>query len=310
MKILVTGGAGFIGSNLVQRLVNVGHEVVVLDNLLRGNKIDHAIFKKIKFYNKDIRDFEAVAEASVGCEVIFHLAAILGVDIVADNPVETMDVETVGMRNVAIAAMNNGIKKILYASTSGIYGHSAMEKSVDEEIMVDPRTSYAMAKRYNEIYLSALNEEKGIQSIALRFFNVYGHNQDNRMVIPRFFEQALKGEPITVFSKGLQTRDFTYIDDTVESCVRLMNMDSKFEIFNIANENELSIIDLAKRIKEITNSSSEITFIEAPDKRYDYEVERRVGSSQKLFEYTAYKPTTSLEDGLKVIFEKNYKNKI
>jgi len=242
MKILVTGGAGFIGSNLVQRLVEDGHEIVVLDNLLRGNKIDHTIFQKIKFYNKDIRDMEAVEEASKGCDIIFHLAAILGVDIVADNPVETMDVETIGMRNVANAALNNGVKKILYASTSGIYGHSAMEKSVDESIMVDPRTSYAMAKRYNEIYLSALNEEKGIQSIALRFFNVYGYNQDNRMVIPRFFEQALKGEPITVFSKGLQTRDFTYIDDTVESCIRLMNIDVKFEIFNIANENEFSFI--------------------------------------------------------------------
>jgi nucleoside-diphosphate-sugar epimerase len=306
MKILVTGGAGFIGSNLVKRLVEDGHDIIVLDNLLRGNKIDHDIFKRITFLNNDIRHYDSVEKASAGCEIIFHLAAILGVDIVADAPVETMDVETIGMRNVVNAALNNGVRKILYASTSGIYGHSAMEKSVDEEIMVDPRTSYAMAKRYNEIYLSALNEEKGIQSIALRFFNVYGHNQDNRMVIPRFFEQALKGDPITVFSKGLQTRDFTFIDDTVESCVRLMHKDIKFEIYNIANENELSVLDLAKKIKVITNSSSEIIFIEAPDKRYDYEVERRVGSSQKLFDHVHYKPGTSLEEGLKVIFEKNY----
>jgi len=307
MKILVTGGAGFIGSNLVQRLVNDGHEVIVLDNLLRGNKIDHDVFRKITFLNNDIRDQLAVEKASKGCEAVFHLAAILGVDIVADNPVETMDVETIGMRNVVNASLNNGVRKILYASTSGIYGHSAIERSVDEKIMVDPRTSYAMAKRYNEIYLSALNEEKGIQSIALRFFNVYGHNQDNRMVIPRFFEQALKGDPITVFSKGLQTRDFTFIDDTIESCVRLMNKEVNYEIFNIANENEFSIVDLAKKIKQITNSSSEIIFIEAPDKRYDYEVERRVGSSQKLFDHVKYRPGTSLEEGLKFIFEKNYR---
>ena len=307
MKILVTGGAGFIGSNLVKRLVEDSHEVIVLDNLLRGNKIDHDVFPKITFLNNDIRDQQAVEKASKGCEAVFHLAAILGVDIVADNPVETMDVETIGMRNVVNASLNNGVRKILYASTSGIYGHSAMERSVDEKIMVDPRTSYAMAKRYNEIYLSALNEEKGIQSIALRFFNVYGHNQDNRMVIPRFFEQALKGDPITVFSKGLQTRDFTFIDDTIESCVRLMNKEVNYEIFNIANENEFSIIDLAKKIKQITNSSSEIIFIEAPDKRYDYEVERRVGSSQKLFDHVKYRPGTSLEEGLKFIFEKNYK---
>lgn len=307
MKILVTGGAGFIGSNLVARLVKDGHQVVVLDNLLRGNKIDPEVFKKIKFINADIRELSAVENAADECDIIFHLAAILGVDIVADNPVETMDVETIGMRHVSFAALNKGVKKILYASTSGIYGHSAMERSVDEKIMVDPRTSYAMAKRYNEIYLSALNEEKGIQSVSLRFFNVYGHNQDNRMVIPRFFEQALNNEPITVYSKGLQTRDFTYIDDTVEACMRLMQMNTKFEIFNIANENELSIIELAKRIKQITASKSEIIFIEAPDKRYDYEVERRVGSSQKLFNFTGYKPSTPLETGLMDIYNKNYK---
>ena len=127
------------------------------------------------------------------------------------------------------------------------------------------------------------------------------------MVIPRFFEQALQGKPITVFSKGMQTRDFTYIDDTIEACVRLMDLDVKFEIFNIANENELSIVELAKRIKQITNSASEIIFIDAPDKRYDYEVERRVGSSAKLFQAVKYKPATPLEDGLKAIYESNYK---
>lgn len=307
MKILVTGGAGFIGSNLVSRLVHDGHEVVVLDNLLRGNKIDAEVFKKITFFNDDIRNLEGVSKAMKGCDLVFHFAAILGVDVVADNPVETMDVETIGMRNISIAALNNGVKKILYASTSGIYGHSAIEKSVDEEIMVDPRTSYAMAKRYNEIYLSALFEEKGIQSVALRFFNVYGHKQDNRMVVPRFFEQAMKGEPITVFSKGLQTRDFTYIDDTVEACVRLMTLPVGFEIFNIANENELSVLELAHRIKKITGSSSEIVFIESPSKRYDYEVERRVGSSEKLFKHTGFKPATVIDEGLGAIYERDFK---
>lgn len=306
MKILVTGGAGFIGSNLVERLVKDGHDVVVYDNLLRGNKIEPGIFRNIQFYNRDIRELDPLMEASRGCDIVFHLAAILGVDIVADNPVETMDVETIGMRNIALAAQNNGVKKLLYASTSGIYGHSAIEKSVDENIMVDPRTSYAMAKRYNEIYLSALHDEKGIQSIALRFFNVYGYNQDSRMVIPRFFEQALHNEPITVYSKGLQTRDFTYIDDCVEACVRLMTLEVGFEIFNIANESELSILELAQKIKTLTGSASEITFIQAPDKRYDYEVERRVGSSAKLYLHTNFKPETSLEAGLQKIYKRNY----
>ncbi|TNE98824.1 MAG: SDR family NAD(P)-dependent oxidoreductase, partial [Bacteroidetes bacterium] len=191
MKILITGGAGFIGSNLAKRLVNDGHEVVVLDNLLRGNKLDKATFDQIKFIQGDVRDYETVKKASRGCDLIFHFAAVLGVDVVADNPVETMDVEVIGTRNVVIAAEANNVKKIMYASTSGIYGHSAIENALTEEVLVDPRTSYAMAKRYNEIYLASHNEEKGMDVVSLRFFNVYGENQDNRMVIPRFFEQAI-----------------------------------------------------------------------------------------------------------------------
>lgn len=307
MKILITGGAGFIGSNLTKRLVNDGHELVVLDSLLRGNKLDKDTFSKINFIKGDVRDLDTVIKASENCDLIYHFAAVLGVDIVADNPVETMDVEVIGTRNVITAAEINNVKRIMYASTSGIYGHSAIENALTEEVLVDPRTSYAMAKRYNEIYLASHHEEKGIDVVSLRFFNVYGSNQDNRMVVPRFFEQAIAGEPITVFGSGKQTRDFTYIEDTVEACIRLIQVKGS-HIVNIANEAEWCIDDLAKHIKEITNSSSEIVFLDAPKKRYDYEVERRVGSSEKLMRLTDYKPDTTLVDGLKKIFNSNYNN--
>lgn len=300
-RVVVTGGAGFIGSHLVSQLVEAGNDVVVIDTLLRGNKIPQEIFKQIEFHRVDVTDREKVIQISKGADIIYHFAAILGVDIVADNPIETMETEVNGMQSVAAAAIQNQIKKIVYASTSGVYGHLALEKSVDEEILVDPRTSYAMAKRYNEIYLASLYEEKGIHSVAIRFFNVYGLRQDNRMVIPRFFEQATANEPITVFGTGEQTRDFTYVDDAVKASILLGKSGKGFEIFNVANERESTIGEVADLIKELTNSESEIKFIDAPKKRYDYEVGRRFGSSAKLENHIGYKPSTRLREGLQVL---------
>jgi len=302
-RILITGGAGFIGSHLTSKLVELGNEVVIIDTLLRGNKIPQDVFSKVEFHQVDVCDSAKVAELAKGADVIFHFAAILGVDIVADNPIETMETEVNGMQSVAHACAINGIEKLIYASTSGVYGHLALEQSVNEEILVDPHTSYAMAKRYNEIYLASLFEEKGINSIALRFFNIYGLRQDNRMVIPRFIEQAMKGEPLTVYGTGEQTRDFTYVEDAINCTINLAKNVQGFEIFNIANEKEATIEELAKEIIRLLNSKSEIHHIEAPKKRYDYEVGRRYGSSEKLLTHTGYKPSTGLQEGLSIVMK-------
>jgi UDP-glucose 4-epimerase len=302
-KVLVTGGAGFIGSYLVEELVKAGKKVIVADTLLRGNKIPKEILKEVELHQIDVRDTSEIIRLGKGVDAIFHFAAILGVDIVADNPVETMDVEVKGMYSVGKSAEVNGIPKIIYASTSGVYGHNALEKSVTEEIIIDPKTSYAMAKRFNEIYLAALREEKGISGIALRFFNIYGARQDNRMVVPRFFEQALNNLPITVFGNGHQTRDFTWVEDAIKSSLLLAAKVEGFEIFNVANERELSIMELAEKILKITGSKSELQLVNAPAKRYDYEVGRRFGSSEKLFQAIGYKPATSIETGLKEILQ-------
>jgi len=297
-KILVTGGAGFIGSHLVKSLCEAGHHVVVADILLRGNKLNKDILNNVEMHQVDVRDQDSIVKISKGCSAIYHFAAVLGVDVVADSPVVTMETEVLGMKNICEASIINGINKIIYASTSGIYGYTAINQSLSENIVVDPRTSYAIAKRYNEIYLSAMHEEKGLNSISLRFFNIYGPGQDTRMVIPRFIEQAQKNQPITIFGNGNQTRDFTYIDDTIKACNLLSNKVHGSEIYNIANEIEFSITTLAQEIKNITNSSSEIIYVEAPKKRYDYEVERRMGNSTKLFDAIGYKPITGLREGL------------
>jgi UDP-glucose 4-epimerase len=307
-KILVTGGAGFIGNSLVESLVENNHEVIVLDTLIRGNKLSPKILKEVELITKDVRDKDAVIKYSKDCDKIFHLAAILGVDIVADNPTETMDVEVIGMQNVVAASLKNDINKIIYASTSGIYGHSAIMQSVTEDVRVDPRTSYSIAKRFNEIYLKAQNDERGLESVSMRFFNVYGPKQDSRMVVPRFFEQAMSNQSITIYGSGMQTRDFTYIEDAVKATILLSEKSSGCEIVNVAHEQELNIKELAYKIWTLTGSSSNIEFIETSKKRYDYEVERRFGCSEKLFAITGYKPQTDIDSGLTKIFNHYKKN--
>lgn len=298
MRALVTGGAGFIGSHLVDRLVELGHDVVVLDNFKGGNKLPKETIAKIDLREGDVRNETAMLQAARGADVIFHFAAVLGVDIVADNPVATMETEYEGLRHASRAAILNGGCKLVYASTSGVYGKAAIARAVEEDFDVAPSSSYAIAKRFNEIYLAALHQEKSLPSVSLRFFNVYGPRQDARMVIPRFFQQALRGEPLTVYGSGGQTRDFTYIDDVVESIVRVAERVHGCEVINVAYSREYTIRELADRIKELCQSPAEIVHLNPPRNRYDFEVERRVGSSKKLETRTGYCPNTTLEAGL------------
>ncbi len=229
-NILVTGGAGFIGSNLVKRLVKDGFGVSVIDNLIHGNKIDPEIMSQIRFVKGDVLNIEDVRIAAAESDIVIHLAAVLGVDVVADHPMRTMEVEVLGFKNVMDVIQELGHKKIIYASTSGVYIQGSKEGGVTEDVAVAPDTSYAVAKRFNEVYLQSALQNTGIESVCIRFFNIYGANQDNRMVIPRFFEMAMNNIPITVYGDGKQTRDFTFVDDAVESIIRLMDHIKGWEI--------------------------------------------------------------------------------
>ena len=289
MKILITGGAGFIGSNLAKRLVNDGHNLVVLDSLLRGNKLDKDTFNKLLFIKGDVRDRSLVIEASKGVDMIFHFAAVLGVDIVADNPVETMDVEVIGTRNVVDAAEINNVKRIMYASTSGIYSHSAIVKNaLTEEVLVDPRTSYAMAKRYNEIYLASHHEERNLNVISVRFFNVYGSNQDNRMVVPRFFEQAIENKPITVFGNGQQTRDFTYVTDVVRAFLNAAESSATGIALNVGSDKHYSINQLVELL------GGKTTYVP----KRPGEPDCTFADTTKIHEILGWKPEVSFQDGV------------
>ena len=297
-KTLVTGGCGFIGSHLVEALVERGYQVVVLDNLLRGNKLPPETRSRVDFIEADVRDFAAVKKAMAGCFSVFHLAAYLGVDVVAENPVEAMEIEAIGTHNIVRAALDHQVSKIVYSSTSGVYGRHAIDQSVDEDFEVSPTSSYAIAKRFNEIYLQSVYRITGLESVSLRYFNVYGPRQDTRMVIPRFVEQAFKSEPITVYGNGTQTRDFTFIDDTVNATIAALQSVSGCHLLNVANGNDQSIRNLAETVVSLMESRSEIKFIDPPEGRSEFEVMRRAGNSAKLERLTGLRPSIPLAEGL------------
>ena len=263
-KVLVTGGAGFIGSHLVEKLIDKGCKVVVLDNLLRGNKIRTKFLKKIKIIKGDIRNKKVLRKAIKGVDIVFHLAAFLGVDEVASNPYETMNVEVIGTSNLVELSLEYKIKKIIYKKNS-------------------------------------------IVTFSLRYFNVYGPRQDKRMVVPRFIEQAKNNKNIVVHGNGLQTRDFTYIDDVIFATIRIAEKLNKSEILNIARGKETNMIDLAKSIKKILNSKSSIKKIKVPSHRKEFDVERRLGNSSKLYKLINFRPKRSLNEGIREIINYNEK---
>ena len=195
-KILITGGAGFIGSHLFEALSSK-YNLIILDNLQHGNKLN----KDVDFIFGDIRDYDLVLKTSKNCKYIIHLAAFLGTDFVSDkNMLECMEIEFIGGMNVAKAAIKNNIEKIIYTSTSGVY---------DNNFNVSPKSGYAAAKLNQEIYFNNLFIEHKISVCNFRLFNIYGKNQDERFVIKKFLNQAMQNMNITVYDEGLQTRDFT-----------------------------------------------------------------------------------------------------
>ncbi len=299
-KILVTGGAGFIGSHLVEYL-SKKNRVFVVDNLSQGNKLKN-INKNIKLIKGDVRDYDLIKYYSKNCFSIFHLAAILGVDVVSKKNVETMDCEYEGLKNVCSAAKKNKVKKIIYTSSSGVYGKLSYKGNVKENAIIQPSSAYSMAKRSCEMYLKYFNKETKISSIAVRLFNVYGPRQDERMVIPRFINQAKKNKIIAVYGNGKQTRDFTYIDD----CIKVFDLINKkvigFHILNSSRGKDFDIYSLAKIIKKKLKSKSKIKKVTVPEKIREFQVMKRSGDSSKLFKLINFKPSTNLIDGLRKIF--------
>lgn len=295
-KILITGGAGFVGSHLTEYL-SKKNKIIVIDNLSHGNKI-HNLNKNIKLIKGDVRDRDLLNFYSRNCTSIFHLAAVLGVDIVSKKNVETMECEFDGIQNICHAAKRNKISKIIYSSSSGVYGKLNYKKNVKESATVAPVSAYSVSKRACEFYLKSFNQENKITTIAVRLFNLYGPRQDDRMVIARFIKQALANKPITVYGTGMQTRDFTYIDDCIKVFDLLNKKVNGFHIVNSSKGKDFNILGLAKTIKKKLRSKSKIVHLKVPLKLEEFQVLKRCGDSSKLNKLIKYKPSTNFTTGL------------
>ena len=315
MRILITGGAGFIGSHLSDAYLKRGDEVFVIDDLSTGSieNIHHLKDNPRFHYTIDsVHNHAITAELVDQCDVIFHLAAAVGVKLIVESPVRTIETNVHGTE-VVLSLANKKKKKVLIASTSEVYGLSAEVPFREDGNLVmgattKGRWSYACSKAIDEFLALAYWREKKLPTVIVRLFNTVGPRQTGRygMVIPTFVKQAISGRPITVYGDGKQSRCFGYVGDVVGALIKLMDHDDAVgEVFNIGSNEEISILDLAKRIKELTGSNSEIALVpydEAYEEGFE-DMPRRVPDISKVNKLVGFKPERSLEDILKTVIE-------
>jgi UDP-glucose 4-epimerase len=315
LKVLITGGAGFIGSYLSEAYLSRGDEVYVVDDLSTGSlaNID-ALLKNplFHFVNDTILNRDAMLELVGICDVVVHLAAAVGVKLIIDEPLKSIHTNIAGTEMVLELA-NKFRKKIFIASSSEIYGRNSNAPLSEEETRVYgpihiARWSYAATKAMDEFMALAYYKTKQLPIVIARFFNTVGPRQTGRygMVIPRFVGQALRNEPITVFGDGTQTRNFTYVEDVVRGVIGLIDEPRAIgEIFNIGGDGEISMNDLAERIKGIARSSSQIRHVpysEAYEEGFE-DMERRVPDITKIKRFIGYRNTYDLDKILAKVVE-------
>ncbi len=314
-RFLITGGAGFIGSHLAEALLARGDEVYVIDDLSTGAiaNLDGVRDNPRFHYTIDsIMNRGALAEMIDRVDGVFHLAAAVGVRLIFEHPVETIETNIRGTEHVLELAARKQ-KKVLIASTSEVYGKGVrVPFGEGDDLLLGPTTcprwAYACSKAIDEFLAIAYWRERKMPTVVCRFFNTVGPRQTGRygMVIPRLVGQALRGEPLTVYGDGSQSRCFTHVRDTVRAVTALMETDAaNGEVFNIGNPQEISIVDLARRIIELTGSKSEIKFISF-ENAYgpDFEdMARRIPDTAKLAKTISWSNLISLEEILRSVID-------
>ena len=307
MRVLITGGAGFIGSHLADAYIARGDEVFCIDDLSTGSIENIAHLKehpRFHYAIDTVQNQPVAAELVDVCDVIFHLAAAVGVKLIVESPVRTIETN-VHCTEVILALANKKKKKVLIASTSEVYGLSEQVPFREDGNLVmgattKGRWSYACSKAIDEFLALAYWREKKLPTIVVRLFNTVGPRQTGQygMVIPTFVKQALAGRPITVYGTGQQTRCFGYVGDVVGALVRLMaHREAVGQVFNIGSNEEITILEVAERVKELTRSSSEIVFVpydEAYEEGFE-DMPRRVPDISKVTQLVGFKPELKLD---------------
>lgn len=318
MRVLITGGAGFIGSHLCDALVSDGKEVTIIDNLSSGSEknIKH-LEGKIKLVQGDIRDHKLIESLVAESNLILHMAASLGVDNILENPLESISTNFYGSEIVLKSAAKYD-KRLIIASTSEIYGKNPNQtlKETDDRIIGTPqklRWSYSDAKALEEAVAFSLYLTKKLKVTTVRFFNTVGPRQTGEygMVVPRFVKAAIENWPLEVFGDGSQSRVFCHVQDTVRAVLLLVeNEKSIGEVFNIGGRGEITILELAKIIIDQTNSKSKITFTNYKD-AYAVGFEdmaRRVPDISKIKQFTGWEPEIDLKMIIKDVAEYTQRN--
>jgi UDP-glucose 4-epimerase len=313
VKILITGGAGFIGSHLAEQLLQQGHEVVAIDNLSTGSRHNLkavAHHPQFQFVYDDVRHAHTMHILIEQCDMVFHLAAAVGVQLIVDQPVHTIETNIHGCE-VVLEIANKFEKKVLLASTSEVYGKSeAVPFREDDDTVLGStrfsRWSYACSKAIDEFLGLAYFQQYQLPVVIVRLFNTVGPRQTGQygMVIPRFVERALKNEPLLIYGDGRQSRCFAYVGDVVEALVALMNCPAApGRVYNLGSTEEITIDALADKIIQLTGSNSTkkiLSYEQAYGRPFD-DMMRRVPCLDRIREIIGYQPRTSLESTLNII---------
>ncbi|MCJ8168443.1 NAD-dependent epimerase/dehydratase family protein [Atopomonas sediminilitoris] len=302
-RILVTGGAGFIGSHLVDLLLSQGFAVTVLDNLSFGHQHNLPLDNpKLRFIQGDVADATVVAEAVQGCQAIAHLAAVASVQASVDDPLGTHQANLVGTVVVAEAAKQAGIKRIVFASSAAVYGNNGEGVAIDEDTPKAPLTPYAADKLASEHYLDFYRREHGLTPAIFRFFNIYGPRQDPSSpysgVISIFTERTLKQQPITVFGDGEQTRDFVFVADLVALLAQALHAEQvPVAAVNVGLQRSTSLNQLLGYLREITASQPSVTY--AAGRPGD--IRHSLANNQRLRQCYAFAEPVPMLDGLRAL---------